>query len=142
MYTFELGTTIPAPVEKVWQTWSDLETYPRWDPREEQLHLDGPFGEGTTGTFTQQGRGAGTFTQTDVRQGSGWTTRCPLPGGELRMDHVLAPASGNPGSTDVEKVYSVTGPLSVLFRVWYGRQIRRTLPASFTALSDEVARRA
>ncbi len=142
MYTFELGSTIPAPTEQVWKTWTDLESYPDWDPREEELHLDAPFGDGATGTFKQQGRGRGTFTLTDVHEGADWTTRCPLPGGELRMDHHLRSVGGDSLSTAVSKVYSVSGPLSLLFRVWYGRQIRRTLPASFAALADEVARRA
>ena len=40
------------------------------------------------------------------------------------------------------KTYRVHGPLSVLFRLYFGREIRRNMPATFAALAVEAGRRA
>lgn len=63
----------------------------------------------------------------------------PLPGGSLVIDHLLAQAGD--GEVTVTKRYDVTGPLGLLFRVYYGPKVRGAMPASFAALEAEAARR-
>ena len=55
------------------------------------------------------------------------------------IDDLLEPSEG--GGTVIAKRYDVTGPLSLLFRAWYGPRVRRALPASFAALGAEASRR-
>jgi uncharacterized protein YndB with AHSA1/START domain len=133
---FEVSATIPAPAEKVWSVWTDLEKYPEWDPREERLNLDVPFGEGATGSSKQIGNPANTFTITDVVPGKTWTTRCALPGGELAMRHELIPDGD---STRVVKRYTVSGPFSLPFRLFFAGRVKKDLPGTFDALAARVA---
>lgn len=141
MYTLELTAVVRSPVTDVWDAWADVESYPRWDPREEDLRLDTPFADGATGYSKQHGNPGGPFRIVDLQPGKGWTTPCPLPRGELQIVHSLVPGD-DPATTTIIKTYVVKGPLSLVFRLWYGRRIRATQPASFVALADEVATRA
>jgi hypothetical protein len=67
-----------------------------------------------------------------------WTAESPLPGGKLVIDHELEPLEGG---VIARKRYQVHGPLTIIFRLWYGPRVRRALPASFAALEREAARR-
>jgi hypothetical protein len=140
MYTLDLSTDISSSVSDVWRTWSDLESYPRWDPREQELRLESAFADGATGYSKQKGNRGGPFTLVDVDFEKGWTTVCPLPGGELRIEHRLVPAD-TAGATRISKTYLVSGPLGVVFRLYYGSRIRAAQPASFAALAAEVMAR-
>lgn len=133
---FEVSTTIPASPAKVWTTWTDLTKYPEWDPREEYLTLDGPFGEGATGTSKQKGNPASTFRISDVVPGKTWTTTCPLPGGQLIMHHQLTASAD---STTVSKSYRVTGPFQVPFRLFFAGRVKKDLPVTFAALAARIA---
>jgi len=133
---FEVSATIPAPVAKVWATWTDITKYPEWDPREEYLTLDGPFADGATGTSKQKGNPASTFVISDVVPGQSWTTTCPLPGGQLIMHHEL---QGAGDSTAVSKSYRVTGPFQLPFRLFFAGRVKKDLPVTFAALAARVA---
>lgn len=132
---FDATARIPAPPARVWEVWTDLARYPDWDPREESLTLDVPFGEGATGSSKQVGSPANTFTITDVVPGSAWTTRCALPGGELAMRHELV-ADGD--GTLVTKHYRVSGPFSLPFRLFFAPTVKRSLPGTLAALAARV----
>ena len=133
---FEVTATIPAPAAKVWAVWTGITKYPEWDPREEYLTLDGPFGEGATGTSKQKGNPASTFVISDVVPAKTWTTTCPLPGGQLIMHHELAE---NGSSTTVSKSYRVTGPFQLPFRLFFAKRVKNDLPVTFAALAARVA---
>ena len=133
---FEVSAAIPAPAAKIWPIWTDITRYPEWDPREEYLTLDGPFGEGATGTSKQKGNPASTFVISDVVPEKTWTTTCPLPGGQLIMHHQLA-AHGD--SSTLTKSYRVTGPFQVPFRLFFAGRVRKDLPVTFAALAARVA---
>jgi hypothetical protein len=49
-------TTAALP-DRVWSIWSDVSTWPSWNPDVRAISLDGPFASGTTGSMTT---GAGT----------------------------------------------------------------------------------
>lgn len=121
----------------MWEAWTDPDGFPRWDPREERTRLDGPFAVSSTIASKQKGNPGGTATITAVEDRRRWTATSPLPGGSLVIDHLLTPASG--GRVTVEKRYDVTGPLQLLFRLWYGPRVRAALPATFAALEAEAA---
>jgi len=125
--------------ERVWDVWTDLNAYPSWDEREEVNKLDGPFGPGTTGTFKQRGRGAGRYTIVAVEPGRSWTTHIALPGGLLEIEHFV---EGEAGAVEVVKRYNITGPMALLFKLFFARGIAKQMPGSFAALDAEVARRA
>ena len=55
------------------------------------------------------------------------------------INHVLRQVG--PGRVEVRKQYDVHGPLTLLFRLWYGPRVRTSLAGTFSALEAEAARR-
>lgn len=139
MYEFGAQQQIRGDHHAVWSTWTDMNRFPEWDPREVSTSLNGPFGVGTTVDSKQRGNPGGTSTITEVTPESSWTVESPLPGGKLVIDHLLS--SDGDGRLTVAKRYIVSGPLTPLFRFWYGPRVRKSLPASFCAREAEAARR-
>jgi uncharacterized protein YndB with AHSA1/START domain len=139
MYSFECSKTVTGDVSAMWAVWADPDRYPEWDPRELRTRLSGPFAPGGTIDSKQKGNPGGTATITLVEPEHRWRAESPLPGGKLVIDHELTPAG--PGQVRVAKRYEVTGPLRLLFRLYYGPRVSAALPASFDALAAEAARR-
>jgi hypothetical protein len=141
MYAIDCGATVTGDLDALWDAWTDTAAYPSWDPREEELRIDGPFRQGTTGFSKQVGRRPGsTFELTRVEPRSRWTNETPLPGGRLVLDHWLSPAGD--GRVRLVKRYEAYGPMSVAFRLVFARGIRAEMPATFAALAREAERRA
>jgi Polyketide cyclase / dehydrase and lipid transport len=136
MYSFEFSTELDASRDAVWKVWSDMTKYPEWDPRELELRLDGPFAAGTTGYSKQKGNPGGVFRIVDVSAPSAWTNASPLPGGELVISHRLDELGGT--RTRITKRYQVTGPLQLLFRLWFAPALGRAQPTSFAALATRL----
>ena len=141
MYAISCDTTIDGTVDSVWATWTDMASYPEWDPREESLRIDGPFEAGTTG-FSKQvgGRPGADFRLTLVEPEERWKNELPLPGGRLVIDHWLSPTDD--GRLHVIKRYEVHGPMSLPFRLFFARGIKEGAALTFAALEAEAARRA
>jgi uncharacterized protein YndB with AHSA1/START domain len=135
MYEFSFTTEIAAPLDRVWAVWSDMPKYPEWDPRELELRLDGPFAAGTTGYSRQKGNPGGTFRVLSVDAPTGWINVSPLPGGELVIAHRLDDLGGRTRAT---KTYRASGPLQLLFRLWFAAALRRAMPATWSALAARI----
>ena len=140
MYSFGDARTIDGEPDAVWAVWSDPDRFPEWDPREERTRLDGPFAVGSSIDSKQRGNPGGIAVITAIEPGVSWTATSPLPGGQLSIEHRVEQAGQ--GHVRVSKRYEATGPLTVLFRYWYGPRVTRSLPASFEALGAEARRRA
>ncbi|MDI2128972.1 SRPBCC family protein [Yinghuangia seranimata] len=139
-YTLDVETVVSADHESVWRTWTDMERFPEWDPREEETRLDAPFGVGATGWSKQKGTSRSPIRISAVEPGALWQVETPLPGGKLVIDHRVDDAGD--GRVRLSKRYVAYGPVSLAFRAYYGRRIRREMPASFAALVAESRRRA
>lgn len=139
-HTTVCTATLNGTIDSIWATWTDMTSYPRWGDREDSVTLDGPFAEGVTGRSRQTGaKNEDPFVVTRVEPTARWTNETPLPGGKLVLDHTLSPTAD--GHVTVTKTYTAHGPVSPLFRIWFARGIRRDMPAWFTALQVEAARR-
>ena len=140
-YQIDCEQTISGTLDSVWATWTDLASFPRWDPREEEMRFDGPFAAGATGFSKQRGgRPGSTFRILQVEPKTRWVNQVPLPGGTLTMDHVLTEAGR--GKVHLLKRYMVEGPMALAFRLLFARGIRAEAPLTFSALEREAQRRA
>lgn len=140
-YVIDCQQTISGDLEGLWQTWTDLNSYTAWDPREEVMRLDGPFGVGATGFSKQRGgRPGSAFRVLRVDPKNRWMSQVPLPGGTLTIDHILTEAG--PGSVHVLKRYIAEGPMAIAFRLVFARGIKDEAPKTFAALEKEARRRA
>jgi hypothetical protein len=138
-YELDVAAVIHADAAAAWSVWTDIDRFPSWDPRERRNRLDGPFAVGTTGSSKQKGAPGGSYTICRIEPGRSWQATSTLPGGALTIDHRVEDLAG--GQVRVSKRYVATGPMALAFRWWFGPAIRRAMPASFTALAAEAARR-
>jgi uncharacterized protein YndB with AHSA1/START domain len=139
-YQIDCDQTISGDLESVWATWTDMASFPSWDPREETMRLDAPFGVGATGFSKQRGgRPGSAFRIVRVEPNKRWVNQVPLPGGSLTMDHVLRDVGS--GRIHLLKRYTVLGPMTLAFRLFFARGIREEAPATFAALEAEAQRR-
>lgn len=116
----------------VWQLWTDVETWKRWDHGLVDAVIDGPFDDGVTGTIVpKRGRDAA-FTVIDVEPDQGYVFATSLPGARLvvRRDFVHGPV------TTFRHAVHFEGPLALLWASLLGRGFRRALPPTMQALAD------
>jgi hypothetical protein len=139
MYRISEETVISGDIGSVWAVATDVARWPAWDPHEQDARLDGPFAPGTRGWSRPNGGPAATWTLTEVVDRTRWASECPLPGGKLSGVNVYEPL----GDWRIRcvKTVTVTGPLVPLFRLHFGRGIRRDMFRTWTALEREAARR-
>ncbi len=133
-YTLEISEQHDVNPSAAWEIWTDMPRFPEWDPREEETRLDGPFAVGTSGWSKQRGNPGGPFTISAIEPGRRWQMSTGLPGGRLVIDHTIEPASD--GGVRLGKRYVVHGPMSLAFRIWWGPQLRKAVPATLAALAD------
>jgi hypothetical protein len=139
VYRISAETTIRADIAAVWDAVTDVESWPRRDPHEQEARLDGLFVAGTTGWSKPRGGPATTWTITAVDPLRSWSSECRLPGGKLRGENLFEPLGD--GMIRCMKTVFVTGPLVPLFRLHFGRSIRRDMLATWAALEQEGASR-
>jgi polyketide cyclase/dehydrase/lipid transport protein len=139
VYEFFAETTIEGTPSQAWEILTDVDRWPDWDPHEEAARIEGPFAVGTSVWAKPRGGPASTATITAVEEGRGWSSECPLPGGRLRGHVELEPCRD--GRLRIRKTMQITGPLTPLFRLHYGRRIRRDMFLTFEALEARMAAR-
>jgi hypothetical protein len=114
-------TTTPAAV---WALWSDIVTWPTWDPAVEEVSLDGPFAAGTAGTMTLRGGIEARFTLEVVAPDARYLDRLTMGDLVIRIDHVVREVSGGtevtvsttidgPGAEDIGPMVTADAPLAL-----------------------------
>ena len=139
MYVLTSTAELNAPADLLWDLLTDVEQWPTWDPHEEASRLDGAFVSGTHLWTKPTGAPASTAVLEDVRPGVSWAAHCPLPGGILRSTTTLCPIDA--GRTTITRSMEVSGPFTLLFRLWWGPRILADHPRSFAAAEREANRR-
>lgn len=143
MYAIKAEAVIEGELPDVWAAAVDVARWPEWDPHEEAARLDGAFAAGGTGWSKPRGGPATAWTITEISvtaEERRWASECPLPGGKLSGANFFA-AAGE-GRVRCAKTVWVSGPLVPLFRLYFGRRIRRDMLRTWAALETEAAARA
>jgi hypothetical protein len=121
MLVISRDATIQADPAAVWRAWRP--TFPMRPPEEEALNLhlyDLAYGLRVPVTLVA------------VEEQRHWTVEHALPGGRLVVDHWMEPVAD--GRVRVGKRYEVHGPMSIVYRLFFARRIRRSLPDQLAAL--------
>lgn len=137
MYEIHEEAVITGTVQDIWATVTDVANWPSWDPHEEAARLDGTFAVGTTGWSKPHGGPATDWTITDVVPLARWASECGLPGGKITGVNTFEPVGE--GQVRCTKTVRVTGPLVPLFRLYFGRRMRKDMLRTWKALEDQVA---
>jgi hypothetical protein len=71
-----------------------------------------------------------------VNEMRNWTVEHSLPRGKLVIDHWMTPIED--GGVHIAKRYEVSGPMEVVYRLFFARRIRKSLPGAFAALESKA----
>jgi hypothetical protein len=137
VYEFFAETTIEGTASRAWEILTDVDRWSEWDPHEEAARIEGPFAVGSSVWAKPRGGPASTATIAAVEEGRSWTNDCPLPGGRL-LGRTELEQHGE-GRLRIRKTMQISGPLTPLFRLYYGRRIRRDMFLTFEALEARMA---
>ena len=125
VFTIAMDAVVGADPAAVWRTWRP--TFPMRPPEEQARNLnlyDLAYGLRVPVTLVA------------VNEMRNWTVEHALPRGKLVIDHWMAPLAD--GGVRVGKRYEVQGPMSIVYRLFLARAIRRSIPEAFAALAREV----
>lgn len=139
MYEVSAAAVIEGTPEEAWAVQCDVAGWPSWNGHEEAARLDGPFAVGTHGWSKPRGGPGADWVLTEVDGPSAWGSRSSLPGGALTGRRTFA-AVGD-GKVACTATMRATGPLEILFRLWFGPRIRRDMVTGFAELESEMRRR-
>lgn len=118
---------IQAPVERVWELTSDLESWPALSPKTmrsvERLD-DGELRPDSAARVKQPGQRPKVWTVTAVEPGRRFAWRSRVFGTEVTASHVLTPTDS--GTTNT-LVLELSGPASPLVGRLFGGQMRKAL---------------
>lgn len=125
MLTIAVDAVVRADPAAVWRAWRPV--FPMRTPEEEARNLnlyDLAYGLRVPVTLVA------------VNEMRNWTVEHALPGGKLVIDHWMATLAD--GGVRVGKRYDVHGPMSIVYRLFLARAIRRSMPQGFAALEREA----
>jgi hypothetical protein len=125
MLTVAMDAVIRADPAAVWRAWRP--GFPMRPPEEESRNqnlYDLAYGLRVPVTLVA------------VNERRNWTVEHALPGGKLVIDHWMAPLADS--GVRVGKRYDVHGPMSIVYRLFLARAIRRSMPEAFAALEREA----
>jgi hypothetical protein len=128
--------TSTAPAAAFFHRWADCETWPDWNTDTEWVRLDGPFGEGVTGTLKPRGGPKVRFTVTELRERR-FVDVSQMPGGRVTFAHEIDEAAG---MTTVDVAVSIDGPLGWFWRRVLGDGFRTSLQPDLDRLVAVVER--
>lgn len=131
MFTWSYEQRVPttASAERIWQLWSQPETWSAWDHDIEWARLEGPFSEGARGTMKPKGGPVVPFTLLTVEPGRSFSDSSQLP--LTRVDFLHRVAEG----VIVHRI-EMRGWLTPLFRRLIGAKIQRGLRPAMARLAS------
>jgi uncharacterized protein YndB with AHSA1/START domain len=139
MWSVEHTAHSSASPRAVWDVWADVAELPRWNPTIQDVSLDAPFAEGTTGNMKPAKGPRSKLVLREVHPPAGFVVVSRLPGARMRIEHEVAEAPE--GGSRVTERAVLGGPLARLWSVLLGRGLGRDMAAGTQATVSEVAER-
>ena len=116
--TLETG----ASPERVWRLWSDVSTWPSWNPDVLSVAIEGPFVSGAHGTMTTKAGGTHAITLRDVEPGRSFELETsPIPLGRFHFACQVRPAGS--GASTISQSITIRGPLGPVYSAMMGPRI-------------------
>jgi hypothetical protein len=138
--SFTETTTISGDLAVVWETATDVLSYPSWDPHVEATRFEGPFQEGNGGWTKPAGAPGGDFKLTSIVPEQSWTTESPMPLGKMLIVNSYEQVA--PGKVSITRDFEIHGPFAPVFKKFWMSKMREDVHRSFAALEEEAGRRA
>jgi hypothetical protein len=132
MWTKEVSKKTTASREQIWNLWTDVENWNKWDNEVEYSELYGSFEAGTSGILKPTNGPKSKFQLTSVDKLHSFTSRSFLPFTKMDFIHEM---SEEEGSLIVTHIVSIKGPLTFLFSKVIGEKLISELPKALENLS-------
>lgn len=132
-WEFEHSAESEAPPAGVWERYTNVDEWREWSKGVEESSLEGEFEVGSQGTSKPPNLPKSRFELIEVEPERRFVSKSKLPGGTLRLEHMIEPANGGTRITHRAKF---EGPLSVVWIPVVGRIIKRELPDSVERLAE------
>jgi hypothetical protein len=133
MWQEEFIMEINVPEDKIWQLWTDVENWEKWEESVEYANINGNFENGTTGTLKSVNGPKSTFYLKDVVVNKSFTSRSKLPLCTMDFVHELV-KDGN--SLQIKHCIKIHGLLTFVFKNIIGKNAAKGLPAAVKKLVD------
>lgn len=133
MKTFSNTIKTDTSKEKIWQIWSDVENWNRWDKDVEWSKIENNFSIGQKGILKATGGPKSKFVFTEVTPNKSFTTQSSLPLTKMDFVHTLEEKNG-----ELFLTHSIvfSGFLSFIFAKLIGEKLSKGLPNAMENLIE------
>lgn len=130
-FSYTLTTT--ASRERIWQLWTDVAGWPRWDTPLQSASLEATIGTGISGRLVTRSGQRSQFTVTEFAPVNSYAFCTNLPGATLTVRRFFGRGQDG-GRLEFTHRVGFSGPLGGLFAALLGRGFMRQLPEVMTKL--------
>lgn len=126
---------IKSTADKIFNLYLDVESWAKWDPEVDFVHLPDGLKVGAKGSLKPRQGPKASIEITEVTIGKSFIVSSKLPFCQMLFAHDL---SAENGETLVSHTITFSGPLSFLFEFLIGKSIRNSLPATLYSLKKSI----
>lgn len=123
--------------EKIWQLWTDVSNWPKWDKSLTWSRLDGPFEVGSKGTLKPKSGPSSPFDLTEVIPNRRFTNQSSLPGAVMTFTHDIRETDFG---VDIIHRVRIQGKSTPLFSKVIGNELKKDLPKAVRGLAEFAER--
>jgi len=132
----EASLDTAAPADRVWRVWSDVNTWPEWNPDMKASHIDGPLKLGATGNIDTRSGGKHDVVVTQFEDGRSFELESTaLPGTKMAIKATITPRGT--GST-ITQGFEPRGMLAPIVGPMMGGAILKTFNSVLSGLKQKV----
>jgi uncharacterized protein YndB with AHSA1/START domain len=120
----------------VWRVWSDVDTWPQWNPDMKESRLDGPLRLGITGMINTRSGGKHAVVVTHLEDGRSFELESTaMPGTRMAIRATLTPIQGG---TRISQAFEARGLLAPIVGPMMGGMILKTFSSVLAGLKTKV----
>lgn len=123
--------------EHIWQAWSDVNNWPKWDGELEYCDLQGEFVQGEQFILKPAGGPKVKITLSEVCRNEKFTDYCKFFGATMYDAHELR---DEPEGLRITNTITVTGPLAFLWARLVVKKVAESVPVQTDSLVSFVRR--
>ncbi len=132
----EASLETSAPADKVWKVWSDVDSWPQWNPDMKASRLDGPMKLGMTGNIDTRSGGKHDVVVTHYEEGRSFELESTaLPGTKMGIRATIA-LSGS--GSRITQGFEPRGLLAPIVGPMMGGAILKTFNSVLNGLKQKV----
>ncbi len=139
-WSLQAEATAKASAGDVWEIWTDVASWPKWDHELEWSSLKGPFKVGTEGELKPKGWPSSKFRLVSVEEGKSHSDKTVMPMTEIVFNHSLAPSHHQ--EVRILHRVEVSGLLAPLLWLTMRRALKKGLPKAVKRLAELAEARA